>query len=212
MSPHLLGLQAIAHHMAPVLQRMRSPSIAPAGRPASCSSRGRLSKVSPNITVIPLSSKPHLQGSCTSMVPATTLCFTLQFLWTWHGVFQGLGWGLCLSEGPLIAAFLTVKMSIRYWWLSPLSQHWQQNQSVELFVAHTGGMSQGGLLIDSQSINILLIVICQDPAHCQAGAVQLEKWLCWPGWIAPNRKTSLLCHFPTARHVGGVSSRAFLDS
>lgn len=157
MSPRLLGLQAIAHHLAPVLERMWSPSIAPAGRSASCSSRGRLSKVSPThgshsfVFKASSSGKLHFRGPChhSLFYPAVSL----DMAWG----FQGLGWGFCLSEGPLIAAFLTVKMSITYWWLSPQSQHWQQTQSVELFVAHTGGMSQGGLLIDSQSINILLI-------------------------------------------------------
>lgn len=122
------------------------------GRPASCSSRGRCPRSLPPVTVIPLSSKPHLQGSCTSVVPVTTLFYPAVSL-DMARVFPGVR-----SEGPLIAAFLTVKMSIRYWWLSPSqSQHRQQTQSVELFVAHTGGMSQGDLLIDSQSSNMLLI-------------------------------------------------------
>lgn len=158
MSPRLLGLQAIAHHLAPVLQRMWSSFHHPCWDIQLPAAPGEdvqgLSH--PSQSFLCLQSLIFREAALPWSLPP--LCFTLQFLWTWHGFFQGLGWGLCLSEGPLIATFLTVKMSIRYWWLSPSqSQHRQQTQSVELFVAHTGGVSQGDLLIDSQSSNMLLI-------------------------------------------------------
>lgn len=100
MSPRLLGLQAIAHHLAPVLQRMWSSFHHPCWDIQLPAAPGEdvqgLSH--PSQSFLCLQSLIFREPALPWSLPP--LCFTLQFLWTWHGFFQGLGWGLCLSEGP----------------------------------------------------------------------------------------------------------------
>lgn len=108
MPPLLLGLRAIIW-----LQfcRMLVPSIAPAGGIQLPTTAGEMSKLSPlcphlwsHQSLIPLSSNPHLQGSFTFVVLTTSLFYpavSLDVVWG----FQGLGWALCLSEGPWLLLF-----------------------------------------------------------------------------------------------------------